>query len=34
MLDGDHVMRAAPGDQVLRMGALSVHRVRSDHRAG
>ena len=34
MLDRDHVMRAAPGDQVLRMGALSVHRVRSDHRAG
>jgi hypothetical protein len=24
MLDSDHVMRAAPGDQVIRVRALSV----------
>jgi len=34
MLDGHHVMRAALGDQVIRVGALSVRSVGGDHRAG
>jgi hypothetical protein len=33
-LDGDHVMRAALGDQVIRVGALGVQSVGGDHRAG
>jgi len=34
MLDGDQVLRAALGDQVLGVGALGVQRVRGDHRSG
>jgi len=34
MLDGDQVMRAALGDQVLGVGALGMQRVRRDHRPG
>jgi hypothetical protein len=34
MLDGDQVMRAALGDQVLGVGELGVQRVCGDHRPG
>ena len=34
MLDGEQVVRAALGDQVLGVGALGVHGVRGDHRPG
>jgi len=34
MLDSDQVVRAALGDQVAGVGALSVQRVRRDHRSG
>lgn len=33
-LDGDQVMRAALGDQVLGAGELGVQRVCGDHRPG
>ena len=33
-LDREQVMRAALGDQVLRVAALGVHGVRGDHRPG
>ena len=34
MLDGNEVMRAALGDQVLGVRPLSVQCVRRDHRSG
>ena len=34
MLDRDQVVRAALGHQVPGVGALSVQRVRRDHRSG
>ena len=34
MLDGDQVVRVAPGDQVLGVGSLGVQGVSGDHRPG
>jgi hypothetical protein len=34
MLDGDQVVRLAPGDQVLGVGSLGVPGVSGDHRRG